>query len=280
MPVEPPAELVERLRAELPESPAARIRRIEAELDLDRAVVLVTGGLDALWQATVAAGADPVAAANVIANRLAGVDGGAVDPAELAKLVEARDRIPRSRARRGARQGRGARLLGGAVPRAGGSLGHRRARADRRADPRRQSRPGRRLSRRQGGTARLLRRPGDEGDRRQGERARGQRARAREAHRRRVKPLRGLAVAGAAALGALFAVGCVLAALFEAQGFGGDRDSDPRRLSAAARRGARPVRGGAVLALASVAARQCAPRRAGLCGSCGRRVRDPRHRFR
>ena len=96
VPVEPPAELVERLRAELPESPAARIRRVEAELDLDRAVVLVTGGLDALWQATVAAGAEPVAAANVIANRLAGVDGGAVDPAELAKLVEARDRIPRT----------------------------------------------------------------------------------------------------------------------------------------------------------------------------------------
>ena len=35
VPVEPPAELVERLRAEVPESPARRIRRIEGELDLD-----------------------------------------------------------------------------------------------------------------------------------------------------------------------------------------------------------------------------------------------------
>ena len=96
VPFEPPAELVERLRAELPESPARRIRRIERELELDRAVVLVTGGLDRLWQATVAAGADRIAAANVIANRLAGVDGDAVDPAELAKLVEARERIPRT----------------------------------------------------------------------------------------------------------------------------------------------------------------------------------------
>jgi aspartyl-tRNA(Asn)/glutamyl-tRNA(Gln) amidotransferase subunit B len=96
VPIEPSAELVERLRAELPESPAARIRRIEADLDLDRAVVLVTGGLDRLWQATVAAGAEAVPAANVIANRLAGVDADAVDPAELAKLVEARDRIPRT----------------------------------------------------------------------------------------------------------------------------------------------------------------------------------------
>jgi aspartyl-tRNA(Asn)/glutamyl-tRNA(Gln) amidotransferase subunit B len=98
VPVEPPAELVERLRAELPELPATRIRRLEGELDLERAVVLVTGGLDALWEKTVGAGADRVAAANVIANNLvgAGVDPGAVPAAELARLVEARDRLPRT----------------------------------------------------------------------------------------------------------------------------------------------------------------------------------------
>jgi len=98
VPVEPPAELVESLRAEVPESPAARIRRIEPALDLERATVLVTGGLDWLWDETVAAGADGVAAANVIANTLvgAGVDVSAVPAAELAKLVDARDRIPRA----------------------------------------------------------------------------------------------------------------------------------------------------------------------------------------
>ena len=98
VPVEPPAELVERLRAELPELPAARIRRIEGDLDLERATVLVTGGLDALWERTVAAGAEQVAAANVIANNLvgAGVDPGAVPAGELAKLVEARERLPRA----------------------------------------------------------------------------------------------------------------------------------------------------------------------------------------
>ena len=53
-----PPELIDALRAELPESPAARIRRIEPSLDLERATVLVTGGLDRLWDATVAAGAD------------------------------------------------------------------------------------------------------------------------------------------------------------------------------------------------------------------------------
>jgi Asp-tRNA(Asn)/Glu-tRNA(Gln) amidotransferase B subunit len=59
--------------------------------------VLVTGGLDSLWEATAAAGAEPVAAANVIANALvgAGVDPAAVPAGELAQLVEARERIPR-----------------------------------------------------------------------------------------------------------------------------------------------------------------------------------------
>jgi aspartyl-tRNA(Asn)/glutamyl-tRNA(Gln) amidotransferase subunit B len=97
VPVEPPAELVERLRKELPELPAARIRRIGETLDHDRALVLVTGGLDALWETTVAAGAEAVGAANVVANQLvgAGIDPAAVNPGELAKLVEARERIPR-----------------------------------------------------------------------------------------------------------------------------------------------------------------------------------------
>jgi aspartyl-tRNA(Asn)/glutamyl-tRNA(Gln) amidotransferase subunit B len=98
VPLEPPAELVEQLRASLPESPAARISRIAERLDLERATVLVTGGLDGLWDEAVAAGADPVATANVVANKLvgAGVDPAAVSAAELAKLVQARERVPRA----------------------------------------------------------------------------------------------------------------------------------------------------------------------------------------
>jgi len=98
VPVEPSRVLVDALRSEVPESPAARIRRIEPALDLERATVLVTGGLDVLWDGTVAAGADGVAAANVIANTLvgAGVDPGTAPAAELAKLVDARERIPRA----------------------------------------------------------------------------------------------------------------------------------------------------------------------------------------
>jgi aspartyl-tRNA(Asn)/glutamyl-tRNA(Gln) amidotransferase subunit B len=98
VPLEPARQLVARLRSELPELPSARVRRIESQLDFERATVLVTGGLDRLWERTVAAGADATAAANVIANTLvgAGVDPDPVEPTELAKLVEARERIPRA----------------------------------------------------------------------------------------------------------------------------------------------------------------------------------------
>ncbi len=98
VPVEPSTEMIARLRGELSEPPAARVARLGDELDLERALVLVTGGLDGLYEATVAAGADRLAAANVIANNLlgAGVDASAVDPVELAKLVAARERIPRA----------------------------------------------------------------------------------------------------------------------------------------------------------------------------------------
>jgi aspartyl-tRNA(Asn)/glutamyl-tRNA(Gln) amidotransferase subunit B len=97
VPVRPERETVERLRGELPELPGRRIVRLRGELGAATAQTLVTGGLDALWAATVKAGADAVAAAKVISNQLvgAGVEPGRVNPAELAKLVAARDEIPR-----------------------------------------------------------------------------------------------------------------------------------------------------------------------------------------
>jgi aspartyl-tRNA(Asn)/glutamyl-tRNA(Gln) amidotransferase subunit B len=98
VPLDPPRELVERLRARLPELPAARLRRIEARVGFYVANVLVTGGLDTLWQGTVGAGADATEAANVLANQFVatGVDPAAVNPSELAKLVTARAGIPRA----------------------------------------------------------------------------------------------------------------------------------------------------------------------------------------
>jgi aspartyl-tRNA(Asn)/glutamyl-tRNA(Gln) amidotransferase subunit B len=98
VPVHPPAELVERLRGEIGELPAARIDRIARTLSFYDADVLVTGGLDRLWSQVVAAGADPKEAANVLSNAFvaAGIDPERVDSSELAKLVAARAEIPRA----------------------------------------------------------------------------------------------------------------------------------------------------------------------------------------
>jgi aspartyl-tRNA(Asn)/glutamyl-tRNA(Gln) amidotransferase subunit B len=98
VPVHPPAELVDQLRAEIRELPGARIRRIADTLSFYDADVLVTGGLDPLWASVVDAGADPKEAANVLTNQFvaAGLDPAAVNPVELAKLVTARTEIPRA----------------------------------------------------------------------------------------------------------------------------------------------------------------------------------------
>jgi aspartyl-tRNA(Asn)/glutamyl-tRNA(Gln) amidotransferase subunit B len=107
VPVAPPAELVERVRAELPESPAARIQRIERVFEkqgtaamspITCATVLVTGGLDGLWSRSVEDGLDPDTAFNVITNDVvaAGVDPELVVPRILVSLVTARNRIPRA----------------------------------------------------------------------------------------------------------------------------------------------------------------------------------------
>jgi aspartyl-tRNA(Asn)/glutamyl-tRNA(Gln) amidotransferase subunit B len=96
VPVEPPLELVEQIRAELPESPATRVRRIAAELDHDLAEDLVTSGRDRLYERVPG---ERRAVANVLMNQFAasGVDPGSVDPDELGKLIEARSRIPRDK---------------------------------------------------------------------------------------------------------------------------------------------------------------------------------------
>ena len=50
VPLEPPRELVERLRAELPELPGERIRRLSAEVGFETAEGLVTSGRDRLYE--------------------------------------------------------------------------------------------------------------------------------------------------------------------------------------------------------------------------------------
>jgi aspartyl-tRNA(Asn)/glutamyl-tRNA(Gln) amidotransferase subunit B len=94
VPLEPPRELVERLRAELPELPGARIRRLSGEVGFETAEGLVTSGRDRLYEQVPG---ERTAVANVLMNQFAasGVDPAEVNAAELAKLIEARDRIPR-----------------------------------------------------------------------------------------------------------------------------------------------------------------------------------------
>ena len=183
VPLAPDRDLVDRLRAELPELPGARIRRLEPTLGFEPAAGLVTTGRDGLYARLVAAGADPRAAANVVMNEFAatGVDPEAANAPELARLIGERSSIPRASfveaLAASAEPGFTAEryLADGAI------TDSARARAADRRGARAQRVPGRRLPRGQGGPARLLRRPGDEGDRGQGEPEDRQRAPAREA---------------------------------------------------------------------------------------------------
>jgi aspartyl-tRNA(Asn)/glutamyl-tRNA(Gln) amidotransferase subunit B len=69
VPVEPPAELVERLRGEVPERPVERIVRLAAQLDLDAAAELVTTGHEWKAEALAANGVDWPTAAAIAMNR-------------------------------------------------------------------------------------------------------------------------------------------------------------------------------------------------------------------
>jgi aspartyl-tRNA(Asn)/glutamyl-tRNA(Gln) amidotransferase subunit B len=69
VPVEPPAELVERLDGDVRERPGDRIRRLAGELGFAAAAELVTTGNERKAEALAAAGAEPKAAAAIAMNR-------------------------------------------------------------------------------------------------------------------------------------------------------------------------------------------------------------------
>ncbi|HEY5099576.1 MAG TPA: Asp-tRNA(Asn)/Glu-tRNA(Gln) amidotransferase subunit GatB [Gaiellaceae bacterium] len=69
VPIEPPAELVERLRGELPEAPGTRIRRLEPLVGFALALELVSTGNERKAELLAAAGVEWRAAANVAMNR-------------------------------------------------------------------------------------------------------------------------------------------------------------------------------------------------------------------
>jgi aspartyl-tRNA(Asn)/glutamyl-tRNA(Gln) amidotransferase subunit B len=98
VPLEPARELVERVRAELPELPAARVRRLEGAVGFELARDLVTSGRDRLFGRLLSADAlEPRLVANAVMNEIAGagVDPEAVNAEELAKVLRERERLPR-----------------------------------------------------------------------------------------------------------------------------------------------------------------------------------------
>jgi aspartyl-tRNA(Asn)/glutamyl-tRNA(Gln) amidotransferase subunit B len=96
VPVEPPAELVERLQRELPELPGARIGRYAADLGLERAVELVLTGNEAKASALCEHGVPLTTAAAVAMNQLAAIEPLPENVAGLAEIVNARDSIDRA----------------------------------------------------------------------------------------------------------------------------------------------------------------------------------------
>jgi aspartyl-tRNA(Asn)/glutamyl-tRNA(Gln) amidotransferase subunit B len=100
VPVEPEADVVARLRTEVPELPGVRIRRFEKQYELsyyDADVLNGSAGLAALYEQVALEGIDAKAASNVLMNDFVatGIDPAAVDGGELGKLIAARATLPR-----------------------------------------------------------------------------------------------------------------------------------------------------------------------------------------
>jgi aspartyl-tRNA(Asn)/glutamyl-tRNA(Gln) amidotransferase subunit B len=100
VPLDPPAELVERVRGEVRELPGERIRRFEQQYGLsyyDAEVLNGSAALAALYEQVALDGMDAKAASNVLMNDFiaTGIDPAAVDGTELGKLIAARSTIPR-----------------------------------------------------------------------------------------------------------------------------------------------------------------------------------------
>jgi len=93
VPIEPEPALVARLQSELPELPAARVKRLEGAAGFDAAWELVTTGRDAEYDKLAAAGVEVRTAANVVRNEAAGIT--IAEPTELARVIAARDELPR-----------------------------------------------------------------------------------------------------------------------------------------------------------------------------------------
>jgi aspartyl-tRNA(Asn)/glutamyl-tRNA(Gln) amidotransferase subunit B len=95
VPLEPPRDLVARLRAELPESPGARIRSLSGVIGFDSALDLVATGNERTARLLAEHGLDWPTAANVAMNQLAGREPLRENAAALVAIINARDQITR-----------------------------------------------------------------------------------------------------------------------------------------------------------------------------------------
>src|SRR5436190_10796157 len=97
VPIAPDAALLERLRGELPESPAARIHTLAGSVGFDSAVDLVTTGNERKARLLAEHGLDWTTAANVAMNQLAAIDPLPENAPALVAVIKARELIPRDR---------------------------------------------------------------------------------------------------------------------------------------------------------------------------------------
>jgi aspartyl-tRNA(Asn)/glutamyl-tRNA(Gln) amidotransferase subunit B len=100
VPIQPPPDLVERLRDQLSELPGARIRRFEGQYGLsyyDAEVLNSSAALAALYEQVALDGVEAKSASNVLMNEFSatGVDPATVNAPELGKVIAARATIPR-----------------------------------------------------------------------------------------------------------------------------------------------------------------------------------------
>jgi aspartyl-tRNA(Asn)/glutamyl-tRNA(Gln) amidotransferase subunit B len=95
VPLEPSAELIVRLRAELPELPGPRIHALAADVGFDQAVDLVTTGNEHKARLLAEHGLDWPTAANVSMNQLASIDPLPENGPALVEIIKQRNTIPR-----------------------------------------------------------------------------------------------------------------------------------------------------------------------------------------
>ena len=94
LPLEPPADLVERLRGDVPELPGLRIRRLAEEVGFTLASELVFSERDALVGPIAAHGVEARAAASFLMNDYAGDGPAGPDAALIAETIKKRRELP------------------------------------------------------------------------------------------------------------------------------------------------------------------------------------------